>query len=54
MIEHVRQEQDTIQKDQVDWKKNQIELLETKDVFTAIKCSTVELNIQWGTMEMRL
>ena len=46
MIEHVRQEQDTIQKDQVDGKKNQIELLEAKHVFIEIKCSTGGLNIR--------
>lgn len=41
----MRQEQDTIQKDQ---KKNRMELLEVKTVCIEIKCSVDRLNIRLG------
>lgn len=50
----MRQEQNTIQKDQVNLKKKQIELLEMKNVFVEIKCSVDRLNIRLGTTEDRL
>lgn len=45
------QKQDTIQKYQVVLKKNQIELLEVKNVLIEIKCSVGRLNIRLGTTE---
>lgn len=49
----MRQEQDTIPKNQLTWKKT-TELLEVKNVFIEIKCSTGRFSIRLGTTEDRI